>query len=43
LKEKNSKKILILTVGGAGGISIALSSLNDPEFNKDIWVTILIL
>jgi CPA1 family monovalent cation:H+ antiporter len=40
LKEKISRKtILILTWGGLrGGISIALSI--DPELNKDIRVTI---
>lgn len=42
LKEKISQKtILILTWGGLrGGISIALALSIDPEFNKDIWVTI---
>jgi CPA1 family monovalent cation:H+ antiporter len=42
LKEKITQKtILILTWGGLrGGISIALALSINPEFNKDIWVTI---
>ncbi|MBX9887111.1 MAG: sodium:proton antiporter [Flavobacteriaceae bacterium] len=42
LKERiNQKTILILTWGGLrGGISIALALSINPEYNKDIWVTI---
>ncbi|MBC5838879.1 cation:proton antiporter [Flavobacterium muglaense] len=42
LKEKITQKtILILTWGGLrGGISIALALSINPEYNKDIWVTI---
>ncbi|SDX42891.1 cation:proton antiporter [Flavobacterium degerlachei] len=42
LKERISQKtLLILTWGGLrGGISIALALSIDPEFSKDIWVTI---
>ena len=42
LKERITQKtILILTWGGLrGGISIALALSINPEYNKDIWVTI---
>jgi CPA1 family monovalent cation:H+ antiporter len=42
LKERiNQKTILILTWGGLrGGISIALALSINPEYNKNIWVTI---
>lgn len=42
LKERiNQKTILILTWGGLrGAISIALALSINPEYNKDIWVTI---
>jgi CPA1 family monovalent cation:H+ antiporter len=42
LKERiNQKTLLILTWGGLrGGISIALALSINPEYNKDIWVTI---
>jgi CPA1 family monovalent cation:H+ antiporter len=41
-REKITQKtLLILTWGGLrGGISIALALSIDPDFNKDIWVTI---
>jgi CPA1 family monovalent cation:H+ antiporter len=41
-KEKITQKtILILTWGGLrGGISIALALSINPEYNKDIWVTV---
>lgn len=42
LKERITQKtILILTWGGLrGGISIALALSIDPDYNKDLWVTI---
>jgi CPA1 family monovalent cation:H+ antiporter len=41
IKGKNQSKTIILTWGGLrGGISIALALSINPEYNKDIWVTI---